>query len=196
MTTDHVGCFSSWQRLGKSNGSHKLLLWMCQAFCLFLQCVVLPVDFDFTVSEPREFQSDALLHEVWLKGHKQVWINNLCPAGYTCPLTRDQWLHLANISTTGCVFTLICGQITSRHLYAVSQAKTCTNNHQQEFKCKRVAMSQHNTGFTDRNREQKSLTIKRNIIGNKSSVEKSIALEIWLLQNQTDVMMIHKLIAL
>lgn len=57
-------------------------------------------------------------------------------------------------------------------------------------------MSQHNTGFTDRNREQKSLTIKRNIIGNKSSVEKSIALEIWLLQNQTDVMMIHKLIAL
>lgn len=57
-------------------------------------------------------------------------------------------------------------------------------------------MSQHNTGFTDQNREQKSSTIKGNMISQAIKVVlKSLALEIWLLQNQTDVM-IHKLIAL
>lgn len=141
MTTDHVGCFSSreaWQIKWKSQtfalGLPGFTTFSCNAsYCLWI-LILLSLN-------PESFKVTLFCMRYDWKATNRFCINNLSPARYTCPLTWEQWLHLANIPTIGCAFTLICEYIASRHHYALTQAEPSTNKHQRKSKCKREAVT-------------------------------------------------------
>lgn len=75
MTTDHVGCFSAreaWQIKWKSQTFALDPPGFTTFFCNASYCLWISIG-------PWELQSDALLHEVWLKDRKQVLCKQFKP---------------------------------------------------------------------------------------------------------------------